>query len=131
MAVIIARAADSSVRDVQFAPRPLRARSDRKLGTLARLYRDPLPHDVSEDEYTVAALFRGSLILNFLTGGAADMTFSARCHHSACVSRGPVRRLAWSVVSGSIDTACAALRGESEHCATAWDNHKARTRPKF
>ena len=85
-----------------------------------------LPPDVREEECTVAILFRGSLILNFVTGGAPDMTFSARCHRSLLTCRTVPGRAAWRSMIAVIDVACASLRGETDHCATAWDNHRAR-----
>lgn len=106
-------------------------RSDRPctgaVSTLHRLLTGPLPADVPDDEYTVAALFRASLVLNFMTGGAANMTFSARCHRSGRVSRKVTQRALWRMTGAGIDIACAVLRGEREHCATAWANHRARS----
>lgn len=99
------------------------ARNRRSLGHLLRA---DLPSDVREEELTVAALFRASLVLNALTGGDPEMTFSARCHRDQERAAGPLSRLAWGVACLAIDLACAVLRGESEHCATAWENHCAR-----
>ena len=93
---------------------------------LARIFTAPLPEDIG-DEVTVAALFRASQALNFLTGGRAEMTFSARCHLARRRSRGPAR-LGWTLTARGIDAACAMLRGECEHCAAAWGNYRARTR---
>lgn len=86
----------------------------------------PLPADVCEEEYTAAALFRGSLMLNYITGGQADMTFSARCYRAQRICRSMPLRLTWRLLRMSIDIACAQLRGESEHCATAWTNYLLR-----
>lgn len=86
----------------------------------------PLPSDVIETEVTVTVLFRGSLALNFLTGGAPHMTFSARCHRARRTTRSPITRAGWHVLARTIDASCGILRGESEHCAAAWSNHLAR-----
>ncbi len=93
---------------------------------LRQILTGPLPSDVLDVEITVVVLFRGSLALNFLTGGAPDMTFSARCHHARRTTRGPIVRAGWRVLAGTIDASCAILRGETEHCAAAWSNHLAR-----
>lgn len=93
---------------------------------LQQLLSGPLPSDVRDEEVTVAALFRASLILNFLTGGAPEMTFSARCHRSARIRRGTLNRTMWRGIAIGIDVACAVLRGEEAHCATAWANHRNR-----
>lgn len=119
MAVLIAPQADE----------PLCPDNTASCGTgqvLFRLLSGPLPPDVRDEEVTVAALFRASLILNFLTGGAPEMTFSARCHRSGRISRGVLNRTMWRGIALSIDAACAVLRGEESHCATAWANHRIR-----
>ncbi|MEO1491161.1 MAG: hypothetical protein AAFV19_03295 [Pseudomonadota bacterium] len=94
--------------------------------TLARLMTEDLPEDVRSAEVTVTVLFRASQILNFLTGGCPEMTFSARCHRSRRTSRGMLPRAGWFFLVVVIDSACGALRGESEHCATAWSNYALR-----
>lgn len=94
--------------------------------TLILLMFDELPDDVRDHEVTVTVFFRSSQILNFLTGGCPQMTFSARCHRSRRTSRWLAARLAWTVLALGIDATCAALRGEHEHCATAWTNYTLR-----
>ncbi|MGF1552079.1 MAG: hypothetical protein ACFBWO_06180 [Paracoccaceae bacterium] len=96
---------------------------------LAEIAFDELPADVRDTEVTVTALFRASLALNLLLGGTSDMTFSARCHLESRRRRSPVARALWSTLARGIDLACAVLRGECEHCATAWDNHLGRGEP--
>lgn len=98
----------------------------RPMQTVGTLATQPLPEDIRRHECTTAVLFRGSLILNYLTGGRADMTFSARCFRSQRLSRNIALRLAWRTMMHGIDLACALLRGESRHCATAWSNYLAR-----
>ncbi len=85
-----------------------------------------LPPDVRNCECSEVILFKASVFLNFLTFGDPSMTFSARCHLSRRTARHPLRRLVWSFMTAFIDTACACLRGESEHCATAWTNYVKR-----
>lgn len=123
MAVLIAPQAAETVCDA--LDRSARPRSG-TMSVVAHLMTAPLPADVLREEYTVAVLFRSSLVLNFLTGGAADMTFSARCHRAGRISRWTAQRMFWRTLVGLIDLACAVLRGEREHCATAWANHRAR-----
>jgi len=94
--------------------------------TVARWRAGELPPDVSEDEFVDCLCFRVSLVLNAATGGAPDMTFSARCHAGARHSRSVPGRLCWALTARCIDLSCAVLRGEAEHCATAWQNHMAR-----
>ncbi len=96
------------------------------LRTLNFLMFDELPDDVRDCEVTVTVFFRSSRILNALTGGSPQMTFSARCHRSRRTSRWLVARLGWTVLALGIDATCAALRGEREHCATAWTNYALR-----
>lgn len=96
------------------------------LCTLTRLMTEELPEDVRCAEATVTVLFRSSQVLNYLTGGCPDMTFSARCHRSRRTSRGIVTRVGWTALVVVIDTTCGALRGETEHCATAWTNYALR-----
>lgn len=110
-------AADSSIA----APQPLGS-------TLWTLLTEDLPEDVREAECTVSALFRASRVLNVLTGGEAEMTFSARCWRAKSSSRTVLARGSWTVIVAAIDVACAVLRGEERHCATAWDNHRSRRR---
>lgn len=119
MAVLIAPRAGDGLRTADDAT----ARAHR---VVYRLLFAPLPADVRDEEITVAALFRASLILNFLTGGAPEMTFSARCHRSGRISRGILTRTMWRGTAMGIDAACAILRGEDAHCATAWANHRVR-----
>lgn len=85
--------------------------------------RSSLPPDVIDDEVTEVICFKASLALNRLSGGAADMTFSARAHLAATDRRSLLRRCLWRPVRGFIDLACAILRGEAHHCETAWINH--------
>lgn len=94
--------------------------------SLHHLMTNELPADVRDEEFSVSICFRSSLVLNALTGGDPEMTFSARCHlhHHRAPWVGPW--LLWGIACLAIDLACAALRGESEHCATAWQNHCAR-----
>lgn len=96
------------------------------LQTIGTLATQPLPEDIRRHECTTAVLFRGSLILNYVTGGRADMTFSARCFRAQRLSRNIAHRLAWRTMMHGVDLACALLRGESQHCATAWSNYLAR-----
>lgn len=103
--------------------------SKRPIGPFATfwyLLTGPLPSDVRDEELTVAALFRASLILNFLTGGAPDMTFSARCYGAQQNGRVLPQRVAWRIIAMSIDATCGVLRGECQHCAAAWSNHLSR-----
>jgi hypothetical protein len=97
-----------------------------RFSTVWSLMTGPLPSDVRDEELTVAALFRASLILNFLTGGAPDMTFSARCHGAQKYGRMMPQRVAWRALAMAIDAICGVLRGECQHCAAAWSNHLSR-----
>lgn len=99
---------------------------DRFWGCLVGIFTTPLPPDMSREECSVAVLYRSSQALNYVTGGAADMTFSARCHAGRRASRSASVRMGWHVMAMGIDTVCGAMRGESEHCATAWVNHVTR-----
>lgn len=94
--------------------------------TVARWRAGELPPDVTEDEFVDCLCFRISLVLNAATGGAPDMTFSARCHAGKRHGRSMPARLGWALAARCIDLSCAVLRGEAEHCATAWQNHMAR-----
>ncbi len=85
-----------------------------------------LPEDVRGCECSMVVLFRGSQVLNFVSGGNPEMTFSARCHRSRRTSRSIAARAGWSALVIVIDTACGAIRGEVEHCATAWTNYAVR-----
>ena len=123
MAVLIAPPAAETLCD---APDRSAAHPSGAAHIVVRLMTAPLPDDVPREEYTVAVLFRASLVLNFLTGGRPDMTFSARCHRAGRISRRTAQRMFWQAMARLIDTACAVLRGEREHCATAWANHRAR-----
>ena len=109
---------------------PARAgRVFRALTTLGQIYTDPLPSNMREQECSVVVLFRSSQALNYLTGGGRAMTFSARCHVARRTTRNRVRRTGWTLMAMGIDAICGVLRGECEHCATAWANHLARTEP--
>ena len=99
-----------------------------RLGVLRILLWQDLPADVRDKECTVAVLFRASQVLNFVTGGAPRMTFSARCHRRRRTARALPVRAAWSVMAMGIDATCGAFRGETQHCATAWSNYVARDR---
>jgi len=85
-----------------------------------------MPDTVSFDEFTDPLLFVLSIRLNRLTGGAPEMTFSARCHMSETTAPHWPMRLIWRGISAPIDLYCAAFRGEMQHCATAWINHQRR-----
>ena len=83
-----------------------------------------LPPDVLDDEVTEILLFRLSLVLNRLTFGPADMTFSARTA-LACEAgglRGPI----WHTLRIGIDLYCRMMRAEVCHCATALTNYHRR-----
>lgn len=97
-----------------------------RLQTLRNIVTGEVPVDVRTCEVSVVILFRASVALNFLSGGHPEMTFSARCHRSRCTSRGLIARFVWIGLAKTIDAAYAALRNESEHCATAWANHVLR-----
>lgn len=86
-----------------------------------------MPDGTLEQEFTEALLFVLSIRLNRLTGGARDMTFSARCHLSIRTARFWQVRVIWRMTGGVIDLYCAHVRNETAHCATAWRNHTRRT----
>ncbi|WP_141135059.1 hypothetical protein [Puniceibacterium sediminis] len=88
-----------------------------------------MPENTLEDEFTEAVLFVLSIRLNRLTGGAADMTFSARCHITSTRAQWLPKRMAWGGMRRVIDLYCAAFRGEVLHCETAWYNHQSRVDP--
>lgn len=96
------------------------------LFTVRSVLFDDLPCDVRSCEVTVVALFRASLLLNFLTGGDPAMTFSARAWRARRVSKGRLLRTVWIATSTIIDVVCAILRGERAHCETAWNNYVKR-----
>ena len=96
------------------------------VATVQHLLTSELPADVQECEVTVLALFRASQVLNFLTGGKPEMTFSARAWRSRRTSRLYVSRLGWAATTAMVDAACGVLRGEQHHCATAWQNYVRR-----
>ena len=98
-------------------------------GALSWLFSDELPNDVSEWEYSEVALFKASVLLNYATLGDPTMTFSARSHHARLTARTRGRWLFWFAVSALVDAACGVLRGESDHCETAWVNHEDRDIP--
>lgn len=100
--------------------------SPRLLDMIRWLIASDLPDDVKDCECTVVMLFKASVFLNYLTLGHATMTFSARSHLSRTTSRFAAQRFAWLLIAALIDAACGVLRGETEHCATAWDNHAKR-----
>lgn len=83
-----------------------------------------LPPDMLDEEVTDLVLFRLSLLLNRATGGAADMTFSARTALS-CRRAGP-RGWIWHLPRIVIDLYCNRFRGEVDHCDTALANHRRR-----
>ncbi len=87
---------------------------------------DAMPENTLEEEFTEAVLFVLSIRLNRLTGGDADMTFSARCHIRATTARWLPIRLGWGIVGAVIDLYCTSFRGEILHCETAWYNHTSR-----
>lgn len=95
---------------------------------LRAIVQGPLPADMVAEECSMTVLFRASRALNLLTGGAADMTFSARCHVQRLRARRLLMRVVWGIAEDCIDAICGIWRGECEHCATAWDNHRARAR---
>jgi hypothetical protein len=116
----------ADVAEVSFPPQDMRSARPGWLLTVIRLLTEDLPDDVRYCEATVVVLFRASQVLNFLTGGCPQMTFSARCHRARRTTRQFAARAAWACVAITIDTACAVLRGEHEHCATAWTNYALR-----
>lgn len=83
-----------------------------------------LPPDMLDDEVTDIVLFRLSLLLNRATGGAADMTFSART--AAGCQRGGWRAPLWHLPRIVIDLYCHRFRAEIAHCATALANYHRR-----
>ena len=97
----------------------------RRRGLIAR-FNDPatLPPDVLEEEITEIVLFRLSLLLNRATGGAADMTFSARTAQGC--ARGGLRGLCWQVPRVVVDAWCRVMRAEIDHCACALANYHRR-----
>ncbi|MEM7210586.1 MAG: hypothetical protein AAF479_01645 [Pseudomonadota bacterium] len=96
------------------------------VSTVFRLMFSELPDDVKECEVTIIAFFRASCVFNFVTGGAPKMTFSARAWHSRRTSRHILARLGWRFTVHIVNSACAALRGERDHCAVAWANYVQR-----
>ncbi|MCF7700982.1 hypothetical protein [Loktanella sp. M215] len=83
-----------------------------------------LPPDVLDEEITVLVLFRLSLLLNRATGGAPDMTFSARTAQNC--QRGGWRGPLWHLPRIAIDLYCHRYRAEIAHCATALANYHRR-----
>ncbi|MEO0623300.1 MAG: hypothetical protein AAF183_13845 [Pseudomonadota bacterium] len=112
------------------APTGRWSRTRRYVGQTRRSVRDllagELPPDVRDEEFAVAACFQASLLLNAFTGGEPTMTFSARSHLNHTRARWFLPWMLWGLACLVIDFACAVIRGESEHCATAWANHCAR-----
>ena len=102
------------------------AHSSGVIATLQHLALTDLPDDVRDCEVTVVALFRASLMLNFLTGGKPQMTFSARAWHARRTARTLPSRLGWSMVIALVDSSCGVLRGERDHCEIAWVNYVRR-----
>ena len=84
----------------------------------------PLPPDVMEEEITDIILFRLSLLLNRVTGGESDMTFSARTAQGC--SAGGARGVAWQLPRVMIDAWCRVMRAEIGHCARALANYHRR-----
>jgi len=95
-------------------------------GVLHGLAASPLPSDMNGEEYSEEVLFRASMLLNFLTGGTQHMTFSARAYYARSQAQYTGGKLFWYGISCTIDAACGALRGETDHCHAAWVNHLAR-----
>ncbi|KMK66651.1 hypothetical protein [Puniceibacterium sp. IMCC21224] len=94
--------------------------------TLETAITSAMPDGTLEEEFTEALLFVLSIRLNRLTGGAPDMTFSARCHNSSKTARLLSTRMIWAAMGAGIDLYCASFRGEALHCETAWYNHTHR-----
>lgn len=130
---------DQAESRAEYAARRSRGRSSGYLARVRRsalrLMTEDLPADVRDEEVSVILCFQASVLLNVTLGGVDDMTFSARCHiakrRAGRRDGGYGRALRWAfwaVMAAVIDLLCAMLRGEREHCATAWDNHLARFR---
>ncbi|MEM8697939.1 MAG: hypothetical protein AAGF44_02140 [Pseudomonadota bacterium] len=100
----------------------------RILSTVHGIFSDTLPDDMLPEGCSTGVLFRASQALNYLSGGPRGMTFSARCHRARRTARSWPHRAGWTALAMGIDAACATLRGECEHCATAWTNHITRNR---
>ncbi|MGD1926480.1 MAG: hypothetical protein ACFB03_20190 [Paracoccaceae bacterium] len=96
------------------------------VATVVEIWWSDLPEDVRHCEVTVLAFFRASQVLNFLTGGNPEMTFSARAWRSRRTSRFLPVRIGWTMTSAAVDVVCAMLRGEERHCAAAWGNYVRR-----
>ena len=96
------------------------------LRTLHSIAVQTLPPDVIECETTFILCFRASQMLNFLSGGKPEMTFSARIWRARYTSRSPMVRLCWLLTVLLVDGACAVMRGERGHCAMAWVNYVRR-----
>lgn len=93
---------------------------------LRRIFFGPLPCTPAPGECRSAPLFRSSIALNYVTGGARDMTFSARCHLSKIEAKTVAVRLGWMTMETAINAGCRVVRGERRHCATALRNHASR-----
>ena len=126
MAVLRIGAVDTTY-DMAFGDDPDAHRSG-VIATLQHLALTELPEDVRDCEVTVMALFRASLMLNFLTGGKPQMTFSARAWRSRRTARTLSSRLGWAMIIALVDSSCAMLRGERDHCELAWVNYVRRPR---
>lgn len=124
MAVLRMDAVDTTY-DAAFGNVPGAHRSG-VIATLQYLALTDLPEDVRDCEITVMALFRASLMLNFLTGGKPQMTFSARAWRSRRTARTLSSRLGWAMIIALVDSSCGLLRGERAHCEVAWVNYVRR-----
>ncbi|MEM9059926.1 MAG: hypothetical protein AAGD13_05645 [Pseudomonadota bacterium] len=96
------------------------------VSTIFEIWSSEVPDDVCECEVTVLAFFRASQILNFVTGGNPQMTFSARAWRSRRTARSVPSRVCWASTTVVVDLVCALVRGEERHCAEAWINYVRR-----
>ena len=103
-------------------------RDDARAG-IVWVFTDALPADVRDCEYSEIALFKASIFLNYATLGDPTMTFSARSHEARLKAQTWPYWLLWFFIASAIDVACGVLRGESDHCETAWINYKQREMP--
>lgn len=94
--------------------------------TFKQIVVGPLPADVSQEEYSTELLFRASMLLNYVTGGQPDMTFSARCFGALLAAKRLHAWLFWRWTGAGIDAFCGAFRGETDHCYTAWKAYHSR-----
>ena len=86
-----------------------------------------LPADILDEEVTYILLFRLSVLLNRMTGGHRDMTFSARTRLEYQQRRWAAR-WCWGALQVAIDLYCRTARGEVGHCAVALRNYHRRCR---